>query len=479
MTIVYNKQVLIKRGNTVVASTYTGPLGELVLDTDTLTVGVHDGATAGGHLVASVDSVLTANTAMKGYVDTITNAWTANAAVQSGLIASIDANIANVKSLTSTFTGTIAGNILTVTGCNPGVIAFNQYIKGAGVADDTFADEQLTYTGGRTGGNGTYKVSVSQAVGPIDMHVASVFVDASIKLAEGHGIFQQDEHDLDLYNLLIGIKELEATVHIGDINTNGLSLSNDKEYKFESALNLGTHMAVAKVDANDNVIIASGNAATTKIRVGSDTTNGFGYAEKFFNGGQAHIPVGLRIGNNINSGNYGAALEVCTNAYSGASFASYKGSSVDPYGSFVYGARFGSPLEQLGAPTAVSPEDWLMEFGASGWDGANLNGGGELGWRVDGTVTAGVSNPSRAEIYVTAAASVNQTLGLVIDSHLTTKTYGRLQIGATVPSTSKGATGDKANMIAVGGGFLYVCSADYTTGSANIWTKTALTGGTW
>jgi hypothetical protein len=599
MTIEYSKQVLLKRGNTTVSTTYIGPLSELTYDTDLIALRIHDGVTPGGSILPNaadkefttnslsiIDSILiqgasnianlftnatsqqtqinslqndmaganaaivtantnmkgyvdgqistiiggapgaldtlnelanalgnnasfsttitnslatltsnaavqsgliadtntaitTANTNMKGYADAITNAWTANAGVQSVSIASIESNIANVRCLTSTFNGTIAGNVLTVTGCNPGVIAWNQYIEGAGVADDTFATIQLTMTGGRAGGNGTYRVSVSQNIGPIAMYVASVFVNSSIKLEEGHGIFQQDEHDLDLYNLLIGIKEEEATVHIGDINTNGLSLTNNQEYKIDSALNLGTYMAVAKVDATDNVILASGNAATTKIRVGGDSGNGFSYAEKFFNGGQAHIPVGLRIGNNINPGNYGAALEVTTNAYSGASFVSYKGSSGDPYGSFVYGARFGSPLEQLGAPTAVSPEDWIMEFGAGAWDGAGLNGGGELAWRVDGTVTAGASNPSRAEIYVTAIANVNQTLGLVIDSKLTVKTYGRLQLGATVPASSKGVAGDKANMMAVGGGFLYVCITDYTTGSVDIWTKTALTGGTW
>ena len=38
MTISYSKQVLLKRGNTAVSSTYLGPLGELVLDTDTLNV---------------------------------------------------------------------------------------------------------------------------------------------------------------------------------------------------------------------------------------------------------------------------------------------------------------------------------------------------------------------------------------------------------------------------------------------------------
>lgn len=51
MTITYDKQVLIKRGNTASVSTYVGPLGELVLDTETNQVYVHDGVTVGGTIV--------------------------------------------------------------------------------------------------------------------------------------------------------------------------------------------------------------------------------------------------------------------------------------------------------------------------------------------------------------------------------------------------------------------------------------------
>lgn len=42
------RQILLKRGNTVVSTEYTGPIGELTLDTDLDTVRVHDGITAGG-----------------------------------------------------------------------------------------------------------------------------------------------------------------------------------------------------------------------------------------------------------------------------------------------------------------------------------------------------------------------------------------------------------------------------------------------
>jgi len=53
MTITYNKQVLLKRGNTAVSSAYIGPVGEVTVDTDLDTIRVHDGVTPGGHLASS------------------------------------------------------------------------------------------------------------------------------------------------------------------------------------------------------------------------------------------------------------------------------------------------------------------------------------------------------------------------------------------------------------------------------------------
>jgi hypothetical protein len=53
-------------------------------------------------------------------------------------------------------------------------------------------------------------------------------------------------------------------------------------------------------------------------------------------------------------------------------------------------------------------------------------------------------------------------------------------IADLVPANSTGVEGDRAGMIAVGGGYLYVCTADWASpGSADIWTRTALTTGAW
>jgi len=69
MTINYSKQVLVKRGNTAVSSTYTGPLGEITQDTDLNALRVHDGVQVGGYLMARYTDLETivASNAMRGW----------------------------------------------------------------------------------------------------------------------------------------------------------------------------------------------------------------------------------------------------------------------------------------------------------------------------------------------------------------------------------------------------------------------------
>jgi hypothetical protein len=49
----------------------------------------------------------------------------------------------------------------------------------------------------------------------------------------------------------------------------------------------------------------------------------------------------------------------------------------------------------------------------------------------------------------------------------------------TAPATSKGVAGDKQGMIAVDNTYFYVCTADWTDGVADIWSRNPLASGTW
>ena len=58
--------ILLKRGNTVQSSTYTGPLGEVTIDTDLRSLRVHDGVTPGGNLVSSGTGISSTNQLVNG-----------------------------------------------------------------------------------------------------------------------------------------------------------------------------------------------------------------------------------------------------------------------------------------------------------------------------------------------------------------------------------------------------------------------------
>jgi hypothetical protein len=49
----------------------------------------------------------------------------------------------------------------------------------------------------------------------------------------------------------------------------------------------------------------------------------------------------------------------------------------------------------------------------------------------------------------------------------------------SIPATSAGAVGDREGMIAADGSYLYVCTADYTDGLSDIWSRTAVTASNW
>jgi hypothetical protein len=92
------RQVLLKRGNTATMGTYTGPIGEVTVDTDLDTLRVQDGINAGGTLLATQDYVDNAVTTVGGAVDL--------APVYAN-IASINANIATLYSNAATQSGNI------------------------------------------------------------------------------------------------------------------------------------------------------------------------------------------------------------------------------------------------------------------------------------------------------------------------------------------------------------------------------------
>ena len=64
----------------------------------------------------------------------------------------------------ASFTGSISGNILTVTGINSGALAQGQTLSGTGITAGTKITQLLTGAGGNINETGTYQVNISQTV---------------------------------------------------------------------------------------------------------------------------------------------------------------------------------------------------------------------------------------------------------------------------------------------------------------------------
>jgi len=116
------QQVLLKRGNTAVASAYTGPIGEVVVDSDLMSLRVQDAATPGGWLMASQAQVagITANipalvTTLISNVAPATNQLT-NGSAQLYLDSDGNITLPNASTITNTNVGWTLTAALNATG---------------------------------------------------------------------------------------------------------------------------------------------------------------------------------------------------------------------------------------------------------------------------------------------------------------------------------------------------------------------------
>jgi hypothetical protein len=94
------RQVLLKRGNTAASSTYTGPVGEVTVDTTLRAIRVHDGVTAGGWVMPSSTSLIN----LAANVSTLSNVVSTITGLDAGFISNINALYANASSQATAIT---------------------------------------------------------------------------------------------------------------------------------------------------------------------------------------------------------------------------------------------------------------------------------------------------------------------------------------------------------------------------------------
>ena len=109
------RRLQLRRGNTTAVSTYVGAPGELIVDTDTSTLYLHNGITVGGVATTINTASITSNiSALQGNVTILQS----NAAVQAGNIATIFANLGATSGTLANINsnlGAVAGSLTTLT----------------------------------------------------------------------------------------------------------------------------------------------------------------------------------------------------------------------------------------------------------------------------------------------------------------------------------------------------------------------------
>ena len=99
------RQFILKRGNTAVSSTYTGPAGEITYDTGLNAIRIHDGITPGGALMPS-NAVYTSVQSNVTILQSNVVSLTANDAAQSTDISSLQSAVTALQALASSANAT-------------------------------------------------------------------------------------------------------------------------------------------------------------------------------------------------------------------------------------------------------------------------------------------------------------------------------------------------------------------------------------
>ena len=145
------RRLQLRRGNTAAISTYVGAPGELIVNTTTNTLYLHDGVTVGGTATTVNTASITSNiSSLQGNITTLT----ANAGVQAS----------NIASLTSS-----------ITGANAAIVTANTNMKGYVDAANTIQTNQITTVSSSvTGANAAIITANTALKGYVDGQITTV-----------------------------------------------------------------------------------------------------------------------------------------------------------------------------------------------------------------------------------------------------------------------------------------------------------------
>ena len=250
------REVLLKRGNVAVASAYTGPIGELTVDTTLHSVRVHDGVTPGGWLQAStgVTDYLLANAASQASDITILYA---NAGIQSGNISILYANAGVQATEISNLWANASAQQTTINSINSNV--------GALLGNLTIVDQTIGGTVANAdiilSPDGTGFVSVPnlklpvgslvQQEASIEVIVADLILDQLVDYSTGEG----DNLGIGDYGLPIGVSGSPPGWAVYQFTTNPTPVLEIEDIISGVNIPVGSTVLYVGTGANANIIV--------------------------------------------------------------------------------------------------------------------------------------------------------------------------------------------------------------------------------
>jgi Major tropism determinant N-terminal domain len=441
-----SKIVQWKRGNTAQTSTYLGPEGEIVVNTDDWSIYVHDGATIGGHIVqanlTSGDHTFSGNVTAENFI--------ANNNISShqiGLTGNITAShfIGDGSLLTGISVPSL-GNVR----------IYDQTIIGTHQLSD---NRPLQI--GDAGGNVIVLGNLASYGNTYFSSLTSGRSTSSLYLVTGNavtGYYFETNVNPQLSSGLVHFP------HTADPNVSAIIVTHNQP--------VAVFYSNAKTELVGNLVITGtdrphGDFSNAYVQVYSNVNS---YSQTIYQNlssdPEASVDIVLTADDGTDS-TYFADFGIGSSTYNYPGYGIIKPRDVYL---LAVGNNILGPGASDGTNLILGSTTGITKIFSGAPEDANV----VVTFSPDGMV------PGSNDSYSLGTSS-NQWnslwVGNVTFADNTTQTTAYQLVG--VPTTSKGQPGDKIGMVAYNATAHYYCTQDYTTGTVDIWVKSTWTSNSW
>lgn len=308
------RQILLKKGNTARSQNYTGPIGEITLDTDLNSIRVHNGITAGGVNIlatqAQIDTLTNSISTITGidseFVSNI-NTLLSNAAIQQSNINDISSTLVDVETAvaaifdgTATFGNLIPSANVTYNLGSPEFQWGNLYVSSdtiyiAGIPLRVDSGGNLTINGNSVGGgtlsgsqlfNGEFTATLDN-----EGHlIANQFIAAEgTDNGTGYSFYNDGGFDTGMFSPADGQLEFHNNA------TQSATVDDQGNWKFNNPIGIGNVYNLSGVIVQ-NADLSHGSTASLVLPANGSTGEG---SEILFNNTYSDVVIGTGTGGSL------------------------------------------------------------------------------------------------------------------------------------------------------------------------------------